>query len=89
MGWAILIGHTKRQFQIANVLEVNFKPIFFLNKHFTNVTTCFKMFLWILSYRKKNKFQEIFSMSFGSFMSFQKKKFESLCLSNFIHIFYR
>jgi hypothetical protein len=32
------------------------------------------MFLWILSYQKKNKFQELFSMSFGSFVSFKIKK---------------
>jgi hypothetical protein len=25
VGWAIVVGHTKRQFQIANLLEVDFK----------------------------------------------------------------
>ncbi len=25
VGWAIVIGHTKRQFQIANLLEIDFK----------------------------------------------------------------
>ncbi len=23
MGWAIVVGHTKRQFQIANLLKIN------------------------------------------------------------------
>ncbi len=42
MGWAIVVGCTKRQFQIANLLEVDSKPEFFLNKHFTscNVSKC-------------------------------------------------
>ncbi len=41
-GWAIIIGHTNRQFQIANLLEVDFKPNFLQNKHFTsyNVSKC-------------------------------------------------
>jgi hypothetical protein len=29
VGWAIVIGCTKRQFQTTNLLEVDFKPIFF------------------------------------------------------------
>jgi hypothetical protein len=29
VGWAIVVGHTKRQFQITNLLKVNFKPEFF------------------------------------------------------------
>jgi len=29
VGWAIVVGNTKRQFQIANLLEVNFKLNFF------------------------------------------------------------
>jgi hypothetical protein len=42
VGWAIVVGCTKRQFQIANLLEVDSKPEFFLNKHFTscNVSKC-------------------------------------------------
>jgi hypothetical protein len=42
VGWAIVVGHTKRQFQTTNLLEVNSKPEFFKNKHFTscNVSKC-------------------------------------------------
>jgi hypothetical protein len=42
VGWAIIIGCTKRQFQIANLLEVNSKPNFLQKKHFTtcNVSKC-------------------------------------------------
>ncbi len=29
MGWAIVIGHTERQFQTTNLLEVDSKPDFF------------------------------------------------------------
>ncbi len=34
MGWVIVIGHKKRQFQTANLLEVDSKPEFFKIKHF-------------------------------------------------------
>jgi hypothetical protein len=42
LGWAIIIGRTKRQFQTANLLEVDSKLEFLLNKHFTscNVSKC-------------------------------------------------
>jgi hypothetical protein len=36
MGWAIVIGHTKRQFQITNLLEVDSKLEFSKNKHITS-----------------------------------------------------
>ncbi len=29
MGWAIVVGHTKRQFQTTNLLKVDFKLEFF------------------------------------------------------------
>jgi hypothetical protein len=35
-GWAIVIGRTKRQFQITNLLKVDFKSNFYINKHFTS-----------------------------------------------------
>ncbi len=37
-------------------------------------------------YQKRNKALYFYLMSFGIFVSFQKKV-ESLCLSNFIHMF--
>jgi hypothetical protein len=42
VGWAIVVGHTKRQFQIANTLEVDSKLGILKNKHFTscNVSKC-------------------------------------------------
>jgi hypothetical protein len=36
MGWAIVVGCIKRHFQIANLLEVDSKPEFLKNKHFTS-----------------------------------------------------
>ncbi len=36
VGWAIVLGCTKKQFQTPNLLENDSKPDFFLNKHFTN-----------------------------------------------------
>jgi hypothetical protein len=42
MGWVILIGCTKKQFQTTNLLEVDSKLKFLRNKHFTscNVSKC-------------------------------------------------
>ncbi len=42
MEWALVIGHTKRQFHITNLLEVDFKLELLKNKHFTssNVSKC-------------------------------------------------
>ncbi len=83
MGWAIVVGHTKRQFQIANLLEINSKPEFAKNKHFTscNVSKC--------PYGSQDIKREtnllLFAMFFGIFVFFQKK-LEFLCLSNFIHM---
>jgi hypothetical protein len=34
MGWAIVVGHTKRQFQIANLLKVDSKLKFLQNNFF-------------------------------------------------------
>jgi hypothetical protein len=70
VGWAIIIGHPKRQFQTTNLLEVDSKSEFFENKHFTscNVSTC--------PYPKVSKEEHIsliFSMSFGSLCPFKKK----------------
>ncbi len=36
VGWAIVVGCTKKQFQTANLLEVDSKPIFYKNKQFTS-----------------------------------------------------
>ncbi len=42
MGWAIIIGRAKKQFQTANLLEVDSKLDFLKNKHFgsCNVSKC-------------------------------------------------
>ncbi len=68
MGWVIVIGHTKRQFQIANLLEVNSKPFFFKINILQVV-----MFQNVLMDIKISKEKQIFffSMSFGIFVSFQ------------------
>ncbi len=42
MGWAIVVGRTKRQFQTTNLLEVNSKSNILINTNFTsfNVSKC-------------------------------------------------
>ncbi len=42
MGWVIVVGHTKRQFQIANLLKVDFRLESSKKKPFTscNVSKC-------------------------------------------------
>jgi hypothetical protein len=42
VGWVIVVGHTKRQFQTANLLEVNFNQNLKKKKHFTscNISKC-------------------------------------------------
>jgi hypothetical protein len=82
VGWAIVVGHTKRQFQTVNLLEVDSKSEFFKNKHFIS---CFKMSLWILRYQKRNKSFYFFQCLLEPLCLF-KNKFESLCLSNFIQM---
>jgi hypothetical protein len=83
VGWVIVVGHTKRQFKIANLLKVAPKLESPKNKHFTscNVSKC--------PYGSQDIKREtnllFFSMSFGIFVFFQKK-LESLCLSDFIQM---
>jgi hypothetical protein len=36
VGWVTVVGHKKRQFEIANLLEVGSKLECLKNKHFTN-----------------------------------------------------
>jgi hypothetical protein len=69
VGWVIVIGRTKRQFPIANLLKVNSKP-FLKKKLFTswNVSKCPYRSSDIE--RKKNLL--FFSMSFVIFVSFHK-----------------
>ncbi len=78
MGWAIVIGCTKRQFQIANLLEVDSKLEFLKNKHLPscNVSKC--------PYGNKSFY---FFQCLLKSLCFFKKKFESLCFSNFMHMF--
>jgi hypothetical protein len=42
VGWAIVVGHTKKQFQTTNLLEVDSKLEILTNKHFIscNVSKC-------------------------------------------------
>jgi hypothetical protein len=84
MGWAIVVGCTKRQFQIVNLLEVDFKLNLKKKKNSLQVVMFQNVFMdpKIL---KEKQITLFLSMSFGIFVSFGKK-FESLCLSNFIQI---
>jgi hypothetical protein len=70
VGWVIVVGHTKRQFQIANLLKVDFRLESSKNKHFTscNVSKCPYGSQDIK--RETNHF--FFPMSFGIFVFFQK-----------------
>ncbi len=81
MGWDIVVGCTKRQFQIANLLEVNSK-LEILNLQ----VVMFQNVFMNLKISKEKQIFLFFSMFFGIFVSLKKKK-ESLCLSNFIHMF--
>jgi hypothetical protein len=74
VGWAIIVGHTKKQFQIANLVEVNSKPEFFKNKHFTNcnVSKCHKIL-------KEKQISLFFSMFLESLCSFKQIKL-NLCV---------
>jgi len=40
VGWAIVIGHTKKQFQIANLLKADSKPEFKGKKKKKHFTSC-------------------------------------------------
>jgi hypothetical protein len=71
VGWAIVIGHTKKQFQTTNLIEVNFKVEFFKINILSGV-----MFQNVLMDPKMSNEKQIslfLSMSFGIFVSFQKK----------------
>jgi len=77
VGWAIVIGCTKRQFQIANLLEVDSKLEFLKNKHLSscNVSKC--------SYGNKSLY---FFQCLLESLCFFNFFFESLCFSNFIQM---
>ncbi len=84
MGYNRIVGHTKRQFQTTNLLEVESKSKNNKNKHFTscNDSKC--------PYPKVSKEKQIslfFSMFFlDSLCPFKKKCLKSFYLSSFIHI---
>ncbi len=71
MGWAIVKGCTKRQFQIANQLEVNFKLDF--KKKIILEVVKFQNVLMDPNVLKKNQISLFFSISFGIILSFHKK----------------
>ncbi len=65
--WAIVVGHTKRQFQILNLLEVKFK-LDLKKKTFYK----FQNVLMDPEILKEKQIFLFFSMLFGIFASFQK-----------------
>ncbi len=69
MGWAIVVGHTKRQFQIANLLEVDFKSKI-LKINILQVVM-FQNVLMDLKISKDKQISLFFSISFGIFVSIQ------------------
>jgi hypothetical protein len=75
VGWAIVIGHMKRQFKIANLLKVNSKPIF-LKINILQVVM-FQNVIMDPKILKEKKISLFFSMSFGIFVSLKKKSFMS------------
>ncbi len=83
MGWAIVMGHTKRQFQITNLLKVDSKPEF-LKINILQVVM-FQNALMDPKILKEKQISLFFSMSFGIFLSFQFF-FESLCLFNYMRM---
>ncbi len=70
MGWAKVIGCTKRQFQTTNLLEVNSK-LKFLKINILQVVM-FQNVLMDPKILKEKQISFFFSMSFGIFVSFQK-----------------
>jgi hypothetical protein len=74
----------KKKIANANLLEVDSKLKFLKNKHFTSYNVSNVVMDPKIS--KEKQISLFFSMSFGIFVSFQKK-LESLCFSNFIHMF--
>jgi hypothetical protein len=69
VGWAIVVGHTKRQFQIANLLEVDFKSKI-LKINILQVVM-FQNVLMDLKISKDKQISLFFSISFGIFVSIQ------------------
>jgi hypothetical protein len=67
--WVIVVGHTKSQFQIANLLEVDSKPEF-LKINILQVIM-FQNVLMDPKISKEKQISLIFSMSFGIFVSFK------------------
>ncbi len=66
---AIVVGHTKRQFQIANLLEVDFKSKI-LKINILQVVM-FQNVLMDLKISKDKQISLFFSISFGIFVSIQ------------------
>jgi hypothetical protein len=81
VGWAIVVGCIKRQFQISKLLKVDFKS---KKKNILQVVM-FQNVLMDPKILKQKKIYLLFSMSFGIFVPF-KFVFESLCLFNFIQM---
>ncbi len=72
MGWAIVIGHIKRQFQTTDLLEINSKLEFFKTKHLQVVI--FQNVLMDPKISKEKQIFLFFSMSFGIFVGCKQKK---------------
>jgi hypothetical protein len=73
VGWAIVIGHTKKQFQIANLLKADSKPEF-KGKKKKNIlqVVVFQNVLMDPKVLKEKQISLFFSMSFEVFVPFQK-----------------
>jgi len=66
VGWAIIVGRTKRQFQTTNLLKVDSKP----NLNILQVAM-FQNVLMDLKILKEKQISLFLSMSFGIFVFFQ------------------
>ncbi len=86
VGWAIIVSRTKKRSQIAILLEVDSKLEYSKNKHFTscNVSKC--------PYGYQDIKNKILKKSLNFFQCLLEILcpfnlfFQSLCLSNFIHM---
>ncbi len=85
MGWVIVIGCTKKQFQIANLFEVNSKLEILRTKHFTNVK--FQNVLMGSQGIKRKINLCIFFNVFWNLFVLSKNKFEFLSFQFHTHVY--
>ncbi len=71
MGWVVIVGHTKKQFQTTNLFEVNSKLEFLKTKHLTNVK--FQNVLMDLKVSGKKKSLYFFQCLLESLCPFKKE----------------